>query len=398
MKNKITILILSLISLSVFSQEKLDSTISQYFNGTNFVLNNKNIYNYDNDYNLLQDSSFSWNTTVWDLNDVKNDSFDIDNNLISSIDGQIGSTSNQEKTEYTYNSADKITQVKLFEWNGQWDENIKITITYNSIDLPTYLILEEWNATTSVWENNFKYNYTYASNDKIQQFISSEWDSFTNAWVPAEKNEMTLTGNNITRQIYSSWNATTSLWEINGDTQYSYDIDNNPLTEISASYNNISLLFEENTKTEFVYDNAITINNVAHPFTDQFYEFAYEEMKINNKLLSSKGYNKNSSQVWEISDKTDHYYAAYTSATPNPIKDINTSSFRIFPNPATEILHFDVDKDVKLEIYNSNGQKVIAQALNNSINKINVNNLNNGIYFIKILDGKEIVAETFLKK
>ena len=57
MKNKITILVLSLMTLSLFSQEKLDSTISEYFDGVNFILDNKNTYTYDSNFNLLIDTS-----------------------------------------------------------------------------------------------------------------------------------------------------------------------------------------------------------------------------------------------------------------------------------------------------------------------------------------------------
>lgn len=63
-------------------------------------------------------------------------------------------------------------------------------------------------------------------------------------------------------------------------------------------------------------------------------------------------------------------------------------SIKIYPNPSTGIIHFNPSKnDIEsIQIYNQMG-KCVATKTNNT-SSINVNYLNNGIYFVKITDNK----------
>ena len=402
MKNKITILVLSLMTLSLFSQEKLDSTISEYFDGVNFILDNKNTYTYDSNFNLLIDTSFDRNLNTWDLDNVLTNDFDINNNLISFTNGLIDSSyNNLIKWDLTYNNTNKLTSANAFRWNGQWYNDIKFDVIRNSNDLPTDLIIETWDTIGNIWENTGYYTYTYNTSDQIQQIIISKWDTIGNTYVFQSKGEYTYTGNNYTRILYSRWNSAALIWGINNQSLYSYDSYDNPLTVINASFDNDSLLFYENSKTDYIYDNTKPINTIANPFNDVFYELGFNTLAIKSKLLSSITYynfNNNNLSVWEIQNKKTHYYSNYTPATPNAIKEFSSTSFKTYPNPTTESLYFDIENDVTIEIYNTDGQKVIIQNLNNAINKVTVNKLTNGLYYFKILDGKDVLVGKFLKQ
>ena len=73
--------------------------------------------------------------------------------------------------------------------------------------------------------------------------------------------------------------------------------------------------------------------------------------------------------------------------------------FRIFPNPANEILSVQLSKPFEnnsIEISNSVGQIVFAKTLNNISETINLKSFDQGVYFVRIrcsdkIDTKKLV-------
>jgi len=84
---------------------------------------------------------------------------------------------------------------------------------------------------------------------------------------------------------------------------------------------------------------------------------------------------------------------------------LNKVELKIFPNPAKDILYLNlrnpVQKDLWVEIYSISGKKIYSQQLSNanySLIPLNIQTLNQGLYFIKINDGTRAVYEQkFLK-
>lgn len=81
-----------------------------------------------------------------------------------------------------------------------------------------------------------------------------------------------------------------------------------------------------------------------------------------------------------------------------------TSQFKIYPNPVNEYLSIKSNNkdflNYKFQIYNSCGEIVKNQsrfsANKNETTIINLSNLSEGIYFIKLIDGNQILSYTFL--
>lgn len=70
-------------------------------------------------------------------------------------------------------------------------------------------------------------------------------------------------------------------------------------------------------------------------------------------------------------------------------------SFSSYPNPATDdfFINFNGNDGIafNLVIYNLVGEEVLNRTLNNGSNKINVENLNSGVYFYSIVTSGEII-------
>lgn len=70
------------------------------------------------------------------------------------------------------------------------------------------------------------------------------------------------------------------------------------------------------------------------------------------------------------------------------------SKFELFSNPVNEILNVNISdfKFKKIEIHNSQGSLVLNKTNLNSSNFIDVTRLSPGIYFVKLVDYKNILA------
>ncbi len=73
-------------------------------------------------------------------------------------------------------------------------------------------------------------------------------------------------------------------------------------------------------------------------------------------------------------------------------QNFNNISFCLYPNPASDILTFNIDNennaDLTLNIYNVTGELISTEKLKQNKQQINIGNLNNGIYMIEIKSKK----------
>ncbi|MDH6251562.1 hypothetical protein M2347_001289 [Chryseobacterium sp. H1D6B] len=84
---------------------------------------------------------------------------------------------------------------------------------------------------------------------------------------------------------------------------------------------------------------------------------------------------------------------------------LSTNDFTVYPNPAGQEVNvkFNSDeKEVKVDIIDARGAIVLNKKLSSSKGfydeKININNLSTGFYFIKITGNKKSLSKTFIKK
>ena len=87
---------------------------------------------------------------------------------------------------------------------------------------------------------------------------------------------------------------------------------------------------------------------------------------------------------WEMVYRGDIFYSEFTSSG---IPLVPVSRFRIFPNPADDVVNIILDinnGETLFEIYNISGKMVKSQKLPIS-GQVSVRNLNSGIYFLKLL-------------
>lgn len=152
-----------------------------------------------------------------------------------------------------------------------------------------------------------------------------------------------------------------------------------------------------NGKPLFLFSNGISdgVNSIqlGVALLDEEGEFAWdEEYKMIATSPGNKGrfdFTRNvdgqSVAVWtELRDGASKAYAQniFVEDDTAGINDFNTQSISIYPNPTSGILHIQSDVAIeKIEIYSLTGQLLKKE---HSTTELNLNNLNKGVYLIKI--------------
>lgn len=80
------------------------------------------------------------------------------------------------------------------------------------------------------------------------------------------------------------------------------------------------------------------------------------------------------------------------------IEENEASSFRVFPNPATNMINVEAQGYEQYQLVNMLGQTVSSNSLNNGTAQINVSNLSNGVYFVRLINGNNVETIKVVKK
>ncbi len=101
--------------------------------------------------------------------------------------------------------------------------------------------------------------------------------------------------------------------------------------------------------------------------------------------------------------KFDNFKLSAVNATPTAnIKDLISSKFNIFPNPATDIVTITNSENIMVEeliVYDTNGKIVKSQSINRESEvSLNIENLTSGTYLLHIKTKGGIAIKKVIKK
>lgn len=161
---------------------------------------------------------------------------------------------------------------------------------------------------------------------------------------------------------------------------------------LSASLNATSTSSSDAYKRE-VYADAMWVNV---PLLNQGFNLFDTDVKIH--LRVSKKYKQ---QSIDGTNNTNNKYI-FNKNTLVGINENNSAPiFKIYPNPANTQITIDYTMQTKnavIEIYNTSGQKIESFIYFNSQQTIDIRNLSDGLYLIKITDGNNSYVKRFVKQ
>lgn len=86
-----------------------------------------------------------------------------------------------------------------------------------------------------------------------------------------------------------------------------------------------------------------------------------------------------------------------TEEAPTSIEELSQPTLKIYPNPAVNSIQINIDTPAEIEIYTSRGTMVRKSTINPG-ESINVSDLSQGLYFIRIITGGKTETVRMIKK
>ncbi len=108
-------------------------------------------------------------------------------------------------------------------------------------------------------------------------------------------------------------------------------------------------------------------------------------------------------QFTSDSATTGKGFQARYDISPNTVGEIKPEKIKLYPNPAGRILYIEWDvetaRQAEVFIYNSLGQLEMRKTINVSgIKQINIEDINPGVYYLKLVSGNKITRRKFIKE
>uniref|UniRef100_UPI001300B8C8 T9SS type A sorting domain-containing protein n=1 Tax=Psychroflexus aestuariivivens TaxID=1795040 RepID=UPI001300B8C8 len=149
-----------------------------------------------------------------------------------------------------------------------------------------------------------------------------------------------------------------------------------------------------------VYINSITLDNSSYNYENLtlnlFIDYDLEHnfcIQVSDPEAASN--NEAPYNTWSIYHEDFYTNYSFTSNCNLNTEDFqNLNSISVYPNPVQSELNFENPKQINLDevqIFNMKGQ--LVKSFTNIKNSINLDNLNQGVYFVKVKS--ELATETF---
>lgn len=201
-------------------------------------------------------------------------------------------------------------------------------------------------------------------------------------------------------------NASVSTFDINGGTLTTTDlaVSSGCGTSVVASTDLLYQVQGENNLKKFNTSSLTTYDSLQ--INQAVYGLAHDV--VNNKLYAgvtdyfSFGkifiYSLTGAAVdsFDVSVAPGNIAIDYNG--PLAVNELNRSQLEIYPNPATDFIIVKSNNAVDFKIYDVVGNMLIAEKLNSATTKINIGDLKNGVYFIKVDDGKTVTIQKLVKQ
>jgi len=396
------------------STQKLDSTISDLWNGSTWIFSSRKRYTYSvvgsmtTAISMIRDAttSFIWvnsgktETTV-DVNGKTTLNVTYTWNKVSSL--WVGDI----RSEFTY-SGGNMTSNSTYTYNtgtSQWVGLNRTEYTYVSGNLTTD-IGYTWDTTIPVpgWVNSTRTEYTYVSGI-LTSDLSYDWDKIGSSWgIPSGKTEYTYSGGNLASATSSTWDTGLAAWVYSSKSDYTYTGGKMTLNIVSTwdinttSWINSSKLVSEYNDPDgritlysyYIYD---AINSVWNGLIKQELSYGIQG-QLNYTVTIVSGWDQINS-LWVPQSRSTNWYSGITTG----INKISEKNISVYPNPAKEFIVFDninISESATVIVFDIQGKKIFEQQL--SGNKlVSVNKLSKGLYIYKLYNNGIIYSGKLLK-
>lgn len=370
-------------------KQRLDERIIEAWNDINsrWVNSGKFEYTYDAGGNLTMQVSSNWkeSASAWVLNLKGEFTFDENGFKVLDIYNKWNDTISQwiplSKYEYTFDANGNMTLHSWYDWDvntSRWVADRNLEYSYDASGNVTLEATFLWEKSTSQWVPLIKKEYTYNPNGQMTLEIWSNWTQSTGEWVFTNKYDNTYDANgNRTLRLWSRWEGHFNEW--GGAIQkreYTYDLNGNPALQFIYYWTYSNRQWEGANKDEYAYDFTYGLSELIMPPLKKFIPDNSECIKNMPTDYIIYSYN---SGTW-VKDKKGTYY--YSEIEILGVSEIEESDVKVFPNPASEFMVFDIDDSstsATVELFDIQGRKVLSQQLSGN-KQVSIRHLDKGLY------------------
>ena len=273
--------------------------------------------------------------------------------------------------EYAYNPDNTLKTVIVLDYTaGDYDSLYKYNYTYSA----GKLVNKIGQYYTGGWVNDQIEVYTYNTDGLMATLTYQYWSG--SAWVDSYRILYTYDfGGNLTEELYQDY---APGWEIDGRYVYAYNIEGFLETVTSQSYDGTDYTDYE----QFV-----------------FVEFV-DGLPASNTLSYWDGF------IWSTNSRVRFNYESYDDGTVGVENTNTSSSFELYPNPATDCFNIEFSSGsgnvASIIISNHLGETVSRQTFKpaigkNVITKSLESNLPSGVYYATLMLDGVLETRPFIK-
>lgn len=280
---------------------------------------------------------------------------------------------NSNKTEYMNNLNGLTLHDVNFTWlqsNSMWDPRTKRIYQYNSNSSLNEYITQKWDANINQFINTDKLKLSYNSNQDIDTFLFLSWDTLSNLWM--NRAQFISKYDNQHNEIESEqqeWDIATKLWQKISLTKNSYDQNNSKVLTIEYEWLNNNWVELYKTKYNNTYDTDLNLIKVINQDWDT------------------------TSQTFINYDKIDYFYSKHDIISNTASKE--KSTIKIYPNPCQDFITIDgLTLSSQVSIFDLQSNPIQVEKDND---RIDLSNLNSGIYFLRIRKENENLTFKIIK-
>lgn len=278
---------------------------------------------------------------------------------------QPGETAPISYHTYSYSTTNKILEEMKHIWvygPNKWTQGYKTTYTYDSKD-----------SLISKIDSDTKLLYDYDQNGNLVNREHYQWNPATMNWSKSNKTEQVWTNGNVTYLATYFGTTTSNDWIPILKKNTSYDAQNRNTRLIETYWDYSKQLFHTPQDLRVVYGEH---GNVIHT---ENYGWDY----TSNKRVFHFG--------------MDAYYSLHDDVTSYK-EEKDAVSFTIYPNPSEDYLHTSYSQPFSYQLIDVSGHIVQEDVVASKEQRIDVRQLNIGIYVFKVhLEGK-VMTRSFVKK
>ena len=356
----------------IFSYEKGNRTVELMQAKFQILWENylKIEYRYDIQNNMTAALHQYWEINRWVISFKRNYTYDKNNNLITILlqEWESGKFIDVMRLILTYDEQNNLSEDILQDWEEEWINVQKLTYTWENNNL-TEVLYQDWEE--SEWKDAFKEEYTYNEFNNLEELIIKFWDK--EQWWDIAKIIFIWDDQqqNLISGIFQFWDMENEQCNNDEKVSFKWDEHNNMKSELWQEW--IEDKWIDTEKRIYFYDE----NNNSTSGNSQIWT-GNEWIDCNCGLDI---YYNNMQSFYGIDGCS--FTATYINVNDVGISENNFSdTFRLYPNPVSDILYIETNKTTTSEIEVFSVQGVLL--LNAKGNQIDVSSLPNGNYILKV--------------